>query len=253
MYAENWLIFAGMKPDQIVRPAHPVGHQRPLQEQVQQLRSKLEALTAQVNAFEALLQSHLINEIIEEQELSILYKEQKAEKKAKRLAQKKKGKNYVEPVGLLAQKQPSTASAINPSESKEKKRLYREAMLHVHPDKFSMNADKVDVATSLTTRLVEIYKQEDLATLVAFHAHLLNNAGLTKDATHSSKVSDSSVAPDAYLLMEKAQLEKALDAVKSKHSYHVLTTYEDPSSFIEELKAYYQDRIQKLKRRTRRR
>jgi uncharacterized protein involved in tolerance to divalent cations len=50
---------------------------------------------------------------------------------------------------------------------------------------------------------------------------------------------------------QKAQLEKALAAVKNKHSYHVLNTYNDPSTFVNELRAYYQDRMQKLRRRTR--
>lgn len=239
-----------MKEDQLIRTAFSNVQSGSLHEQITDLQKELDDISSKVDAFEALLQSHLSNEIIEEQELSILYKAQKAEKRAKRLAQKKRGKNYVEPVGLKVQKQPSLASALNDEESKEKKRLYREAMLHVHPDKFSMNTDKVDLATELTTRLVEIYKHEDMATLVAFHAYLLKNSELTDDEQSLQSI-DRSVSPDAYLLMEKARLDKALAGVKSRHSYHVLTTYEDPSTFISELKTYYQDRIQKLKRRTR--
>ena len=250
MYSENCLIFAGMKPAQLVHHANPLAQQGSLQAQVLQLRSTLDAVTSQVRAFEALLQSELAREIILEQELTVLYKSRKAEKKAKRLAQKQKGKNHVEPVGLKAQKQTSSAPVLNAEESKEKKRLYREAMLLVHPDKFSMNADKVDLATALTTRLIEIYKHEDLATLVAYHAHLFHHTHLSEEP---KMVADkgSKTAPDAYLQMQLAQLKKQLAAMMSRYSYHVLTTYEHPATFVDELKAYYRDRIRKLKRRTR--
>lgn len=245
------MIFAGMKQDQLIGTVTPTARHNALKDQIAQLQGELNTITVKVDAYEALLQSHLTSELITEQELSVLYKAQKSTKTAKRLAQKKKGKNYVEPVGLRQQIKSTATKAVAATESKEKKRLYREAMLHVHPDKFSMNDDKVELATELTTRLVEIYKQEDLATLVAYHAHLLNNVGLTEDVSPSSHPSDQTTSPDAYLLLEIAQLEKALEAVKSRHSYHVLTTYADPSSFIDELRAYYQDRIHKLRRRTR--
>ncbi|MEQ9301351.1 MAG: hypothetical protein RIF33_22425 [Cyclobacteriaceae bacterium] len=240
-----------MKQDQLIGTAKPESQHSALQEQIAQLQGELDAVIGKVDAYEALLQSHLSHELIEEQELSVLYKAQKSEKKAKRLAQKKRGKNYVEPVGLRPQKPSTSASVMTAAESKEKKRLYREAMLHVHPDKFSMNDDKVELATELTTRLVQIYKQEDLATLVAYHAHLLNSFGLTEDVSPFWQHNDQTTSPDAYLLLEIAQLEKAIEAVKGRHSYHVLTTNKDPSNFIDELRAYYQDRILRLRRRTR--
>lgn len=237
-----------MKQDQLLRTATTSAQEHTLKEQLAQLQEELNELTQQVDAFERLLLSQLTNELIEEQELAIRYKSQKAEKKAKRLAQKRRGKNYVAPVGLKLKKKPAETSVINEADAKEKKRLYREAMLHVHPDKFSMHDDQVDLATELTTRLVEIYQQEDLATLVAYHAHLFSHTDLP--STIPSTI-DPTMSPDAYLEMEKAQVEKAIEAVKNKHSYHVLTTYENPSSYANELRAYYHDRIQKLRRRTR--
>ncbi|HUH46123.1 MAG TPA: hypothetical protein VLZ54_03135, partial [Arenibacter sp.] len=54
-----------------------------------------------------------------------------------------------------------------------------------------------------------------------------------------------------YLILERNKLKKELEIAKNRHTYKVLTTYEDPMLFPEELKAYYQDRILKLKRRTR--
>lgn len=241
----------GMKQDQLIGTQINTAQQLSLQAQIAQLKLELAEVSGQVDAFEALLRSQLTGELIAEQELSVLYKAQKAAKKAKRLAQKKKGKRYVEPVGLKPQKQPGVRPPISEGDAKEKKRLYREAMLYVHPDKFSMHDDQMDLATELTTRLVEIYQNEDLTTLRAYHAHLFSNFDLTKEVIPAPTKTALSSSSDAYLIKEKAQLEDALKSLKSRHTYHILSTYPNPSTFVEELRSYYQDRINKLKRRTR--
>lgn len=222
-----------------------------LKMEIAQLKHKLEQLTLKVNAFEATLRSHLSSEIIEVQELSVLYKTQKKAKKQKRLEQKKRGKNYVEPVGLKPQKSSVVAQLESEEDIKEKKRLYREAMLHIHPDKFALQDDKIDLATELTTRLVAIYNHEDLDALKAFHAHIFSQDTLQLKESFTRKDIKLAASPDAYLIREKQQLEEAIHALKSKHTYQVLETYQDPMTFADELKAYYQDRIQKLRRRTR--
>ncbi|MFT6855589.1 MAG: hypothetical protein ACJA0X_001563 [Cyclobacteriaceae bacterium] len=241
-----------MKQDQLIGAENSTKQQNSLKGQIAQLKIELGDVSNKVDAFEALLRSQLTRELIETQELSVRYKAQKSEKKAKRLKQKSKGKKYVEPVGLKIQSQTRIATpTLSVDDLKEKKRLYREAMLNVHPDKFSMNDDKVDLATALTTRLVDIYKNEDLATLKAYHAHLFSNVDFTKNGTASVRKMELSISPDAYLIKEKAKLEKELKVIRKRHTYLVLTTYKDPSVFIGELRSYYQDRINKLKRRTR--
>lgn len=221
-----------------------------LKAEIAKLQLELEQVEEATRSFEAKLRAHLVNELIEEQELTVLYKQQKQAKKAKRLEQKKKGKNYVEPVGLSVRKEKQTDTAQNEADEKEKKRLYREAMLHVHPDKFSMDDSKQDLATEITTRLIEIYKTKDLAALQAYHAHLFSNAEFT-EMMPSSAANVQLTASDDYLLKQKEELEQQLGAAKKRHTYHVLTTYAEPMSFVDELKAYYQDRIAKLRKRTR--
>lgn len=240
-----------MKQGQLIDTKKNTAQYATLKEHIAKLQLELSDISNKVDVFEAQLRSHLTAELIEEQELSVLYKAQKTEKKAKRLEQKRRGKRYVQPVGLKKQKQLDVAPSIDEEEVKEKKRLYLDAMLHVHPDKFSMNDDKMDLATELTTKLIDIYKNEDLATLKAYHSHLFSDAELTKNATQSLNKIELTLSPDAYLIQEKEQLEKKLNTVRKRHTYHVLTTYKDPSTFIEELKSYYQDRIHKLRRRTR--
>jgi ribosome-associated protein len=47
------------------------------------------------------------------------------------------------------------------------------------------------------------------------------------------------------------ETEEKLGLAKNRQTYQVLTTYADPMTFVGELKAYYQDKINKLRRRTR--
>ena len=56
---------------------------------------------------------------------------------------------------------------------------------------------------------------------------------------------------DTYLQNELEQLKNQLENAKIQHTYKVLMEYENPLTFIDELKEYYTDRIFKLKKRTR--
>jgi len=186
--------------------------------------------------------------IVESQELFVLYKQIKKRKKAKRLEQKKRGKNYKESKGVQIISKEKKKS-IPSEEKKEKKRLYREAMLHIHPDKFSMSEEETEKATEITSRLIEIYTKGNLETLRSYHAHIFrgNTSIILDEVTAKIKIASK----DNYLEKEKERLEKDIDAAKERQLYKVLKTYENPSSFVDELKAYYVDRIIKLKKRTR--
>ncbi|MFT5942521.1 MAG: hypothetical protein ACI9Q4_001786, partial [Sediminicola sp.] len=188
------------------------------------------------------------NALIEEQELTVLYKQQKAAKKKKRLHQKKRGKNYREVEGLQTLSTQKN-SRTDLREHQEKKRLYREAMLHVHPDKFSMQADKLDLATAITTKLIDIYSSGDLETLRAFHTHIfLSNTLLKQDVIQQK---DNGLTEDIYLQLEIQKMKRLLQEAKNKHTYKVLLEYENPMTFLEELRGYYEDRLIKLRKRTR--
>ena len=65
-----------------------------LKVKIELLQSQLDEIEQKTTAFEAVLRSNLENQLIEEQELTILYKKIQQAKKEKRLNQKKKGKNY---------------------------------------------------------------------------------------------------------------------------------------------------------------
>ena len=222
--------------------------QQKLREQIQAFQDELEEIQKEIQTFRALLYSHISDLIVEEQELFTLYNQIKKAKKAKRLEQKKRGKNYKEPKGvqIISEKK---KIVISSEQQKEKKRLYREAILHIHPDKFSMNEKDTIIATEITSRLIEIYKTGNLETLQAYHAHIFKgNTDINLDDV-ASKIKVST--KDNYLQQEKERIEKAILIAKNHQLYKVITEYEDPLTFMYELKDYYEDRILKLKKRTR--
>ncbi len=111
-----------------------------------------------------------------------------------------------------------------------------------------MQTDKLDLATEITTQLIEIYRSGDLAALKAYHAHIFSGNTLIKPHEKQEPLKD----PDlTYLKMELKKLREELAAAKNRHTYKVLTEYENPMSFLDELKAYYKDRLMKLRKRTR--
>ena len=219
-----------------------------LKAQIKSLQQELNEIEQKTTAFEAILRSHLTNELIEEQELTVLYKKVQLAKKERRFAQKKKGKNFKEVEGLKVIIKNNTNSTSE-DDQKEKKRLYREAMLFVHPDKFSMHDEKIDLATEVTTKLIEIYQTGNLAELQIFHTHIFSGNAMMHFYDDSEKITNST--EDSYLQIELEKLVKQLQLAKTKHTYKVLTEYENPLTFIDELKEYYHDRIFKLKKRTR--
>jgi len=218
-----------------------------LKTQIQAVEQELDHVEQKTIAFENTLRNALADQLIEVQELSVLYKEQKRAKKEKRLGQKRKGKNYQAPEGLKQVSKPKP-SVKDMGEEMERKRLYREAMLQVHPDKFATESkeEHLDIATEMTSKLIDIYKSGTLEELQSFHAHIFKGNAL---AIAEDKMNN--VAEDNYLQKELERLTNELHLAKARHTYEVLNQYDDPLIFIDELMIYYRDRIQKLRRRTR--
>jgi len=215
-----------------------------LQLSIEALQKELDLIEQETLAFENILRARLTNEIVELQELTVLYKKQKKAKKEKRLEQKRRGKNYHEPTGLKLL--PNNKTKVSkPEEAKEKKRLYREAMLHVHPDKFSMNEDKLDLATDVTSRLIDIYHTGSLQDLQLYHAHIFSGNAL-QQSIEDSETFQKNQTQDLYLEKEKERLEELLIIAKSRRTYIVLKEYSDPLLFVEELQLYYAERITKF-------
>lgn len=218
-----------------------------LKKRIAELKNDLFLVEEQTRVFELKLRLALENELIEVQELTVLYKKWQKFKKEKRLAQKQKGKNFEASTKPKIVEKNLIQLLQKANEQKEKKKWYREAMLCVHPDTFSMDDANLDAATETTSKLIEIYKNGTLEELKAFHAFVVKGHFL--EASNKDNLGDDQTT--AYLQIELNKLIVLLKQAKEKHTYIVLCTYKNPMTFLDELKAYYDDRIFKLKKRTR--
>lgn len=126
-------------------------------------------------------------------------------------------------------------------------------MLFVHPDKFSTNEDHQDLANDLTIKLVEIYQKGTLAELKEFHTHIISGNAIHIHTNDFPKDTSLNQPTDTFIQTEIEKMKGALSEIKNRHLYKIITEYNNPSSFIDELKTYYDDKILKLKKRTRKR
>lgn len=224
-----------------------------LQQEITGLEAEFEQVKKELRAFETDIHSHLHRQIARVRALSALYKEQKKAKKAKRLEQKKRGKNYKEPKQLEPRQEREEAEVVlQDDEQKELKRLYREAVVQVHPDKFSRTGEDTEIqrATSLTARLNEIYKRGDLDELINFYQSVISGSELAGRILPMENKVDSATRLAA-LERKKEAVRMKLDQVRNSYSNTVLQTYENPLYFIEELRVQLEEQIRKLEKRTR--
>ncbi|MCH6201029.1 hypothetical protein MMU07_15690 [Aquiflexum sp. LQ15W] len=224
-----------------------------LASEIADLEDNVTAIKAEIGTFENDIRLNLNQLIFRLGSLNQKVKEKQQFKKAKRLEQKKRGKNYKEPVQVLSPKPAKKfTSESSEDEKQELKRLYKEAVVQIHPDKLGPNRDQVDVrsATELTSQLNEIYKNGDLEALLYFYQNIilvhptLANRELEMPAVNL-KIRMAS------LLSKKEALTRQLIQLESNYLYHVLKTYENPLTFIDELKIQFQEKIGKLEKRTR--
>ncbi|MBK0402755.1 hypothetical protein I5M27_07140 [Adhaeribacter sp. BT258] len=231
----------------------------PLHQQIQHLEKALaelekELATAEtaINVFSAQLRSQLQPQIRRIQELTAVYKKLKADKKAKRLEQKKKGKNYRETSGL---KQTATAPSVTvkptPENQQELKRLYKEAIRHVHPDKFAgEDSDKTGRATEVTMQLIDVYESGDLEELKGFYEYIISGNAMSHIPYQPETIADPA-ALLVFLRKKQEELFRALQEIKNSELYHVLQTYPEPLTFVHELRQQFEQKILQLQKRTR--
>lgn len=223
-----------------------------LQKEIAELEANLEKVSRELGAFEAKIHARLDKQIARIRELFELYKKQKREKKAKRLEQKKRGKNYKEPKQVVHHSEPEGSRlALSLDEQRELKRLYKEAVVQVHPDKFIQAGehDKIQRANAVTAQLNGIYKRGDLEELINFYQYIISGNAVFETTVSLEPVVDPRVRLETLKRKKEALLEQ-LQHLRSSYTYTVLTSYENPLSFIDELEIQFQERILKLEKRT---
>ena len=240
-------------PQSVLKADDPLHQQiNFLENAIAQLEKELAAAENDLNVFSAQLRTQLQPQIRQIQQLTAIYKKLKADKKAKRLEQKKKGKNYREPTALKqATAAPSHAAKPAPENQQELKRLYKEAIRHVHPDKFAgEGAGKTDRATEVTMQLIDYYESGDLEELKGFYEYIISGNAMSHVPYQPETVADPATLL-VYLQQKQEELLRALAEIKNSELYHVLQTYAEPLTFVHELRQQFEQKILQLQKRTR--
>ncbi len=227
-------------------------------EQIEALEREIEALSSTLNYCENELRTfeHQIRLALSSQINYIIiltdrYKQLKAEKKAKRLEQKRRGKNYSEPIGVRKVSVESEEEDDDFfTDKNELKRLFREAVVHVHPDKF-VNADERETtrANELTAHLTHLYKNGELTKMRDFHRHVVTGNAIAHE--HSNSTVPDPLALIEYLEKQRDDLLAKLNELKANALYKVLLNKEDVGQFVEDLREDFNRRILQLEKRTR--
>ena len=223
-----------------------------VQGEIAVLEAELAKIKKGLRAFEMEIHSRLHREIARIRELAELYKSHKKEKKAKRLDQKKRGKNYVEPKQVqLNNKDREEGKTLGLEEQKALKRLYKEAVVQVHPDKFvhAGEQDRIQRANAVTAQLNGIYQRGDLEELINFYEEIVGGNAIHESSYRKEAIPDLNLRLES-LLKKKEAMGKQLEQLKTSYAYNVLTTYENPLTFIDELHLQLLDRIKQLEKRT---
>jgi hypothetical protein len=225
---------------------------RGLELEIASIEKELRDVECRIRTLQSEIQARYHHEIVLIRELASVYKKKKLAKKEKRLEQKKRGKNYQPPQGLKKSKNTTgVTSALESSDTQELKRLYREAVLQVHPDKFVNHTDEISKRSQdLTIELIDTYQSGDLEELKAIYHHIMSGNAMSSDQSDKKSVPDPK-AMHSYLIKKRNDLITELNEVKQSRIFEVLSTYDDPKKFIDELAVQLLIRIRQLERRTR--
>ncbi|KEO75752.1 J domain-containing protein [Anditalea andensis] len=229
----------------------PEDHIKKLLEEITSIEQSLNDIKKELSDFQNTIHKRLENEIKKLDELNQLYKNYKKEKKSKRLLQKQKGKNYIPPTGIKqVNTTPLPPTNLEAAEQKELRKLYKQAIVHVHPDKLlhAATAEHIHRATDLTARLNEIYQSGDLEELLNFYQYVILDNAKEDQIIHIPEVNEKIRL--SHLTKKKKMIEKELAELKSTYTYGILSTYENPLSFIDELYTQFHERIKLMEKRT---
>ncbi|MGF1635633.1 MAG: hypothetical protein ACFCUU_01070 [Cyclobacteriaceae bacterium] len=220
--------------------------------EIETLQNTLGKLEQKLSAFEDIIRKQLHAEIRQMASLSTLHKQYQAEKKNKRLEQKRKGKNY-KASNSIAKKDVAekTVFPLEP-EGDSLKKLYKEAVIRIHPDKIGDQAatEKIQNATVLTARLNEIYKSGDLDELKYFYQSVILRQETQTPIVQGFSSVNSQQQKEA-LIKKKSMILDAIEKLQNSYTNQVLNSYENPLIFVDELKVHFQEKIRKLEKRTR--
>lgn len=224
-----------------------------LKSEIELLDQELRELQQNLRPYENLIYEQLRNEFSQLAMLSELHKKYTKEKKQKRQEQKERGKNYKAAKNII--KASPTDRDISSKKDLIKadlKKIYREAIIQIHPDKISHNSesDKIEAATDLTSQLNELYKNGDLDQLKLFYYSLSQGHALPVNTDEDKEVNHAQEYRNL-LLKAQSELELAIESLKASSYFQYYTAGKTPQEFSDDLRLTLLLKIKKLERRTR--
>lgn len=218
--------------------------------EIELLDQELRELQQNLKPYENLIYEQLRNEFGQLATLSELHKKYTKDKKQKRQEQKERGKNYKAAKNLIKANPKETNVSTNKDLIKaDLKKIYREAINKIHPDKISHKSDETAIytATELTAQLNKLYKNGDLEDLKFFY-YTLTDENLLKTNGPNKNLP----ANDYYKLLIKEQqnLEAEIKALMDTSFFYYFNQNKKPQEFIDDLRERLLIKIKKLKKRT---
>lgn len=222
-----------------------------LEKEIVLLEAGLYELESGLNVFQAKIRSALLNQINRIRTLTDLYKLQKQVKKLKRLEQKKRGKNYKEEVGLKTNHASFiTQNLVSADEKQELKRLFKEAVVQIHPDKLTdADEDLNKRATAVTAKLNAVYQSGDPEEMSRLHKFIISGNALTYVPDQATTIKDI-LAMIQFLQDKKRKLLQLIGEIKSSEIYQLWTGEKELEEIVAELKFAFERRITVMEKRT---
>ncbi|WMJ72127.1 hypothetical protein RCC89_02930 [Cytophagaceae bacterium ABcell3] len=219
-------------------------HIQALQKEIALLTQELKKVQKQLAPLENEVHNRLHKEIERVQELTNIYKKQQEQTKTEQPEQEQ---NNPQPNDKKASKK--ATFILNEEEKKVLKRIYKEAIRQVHPDKLIQTGcqDAEKTATKLTAELNRIYKHEDLEELIKFYERVIASTFI---GGTSAKVDIDPELRRGFLEKKKQVIASGIKELKSSYLYTVMATYKNPLSFVDELRKHFTRKIEVLEKRT---
>jgi hypothetical protein len=145
------------------------------------------------------------------------------------------------------QHQQAPSPTLDSSDQELLRKLYREACMLAHPDRFADNPQKAKEAQQIMQELLAARQRNDLQTIQNILQKLKDQTAFLSDI-------DSIQNPDALhtilkrLLEQKEQLQLQIEQLKNTDSYRILLQYPDPNQYFELLKQQLQTQIKILEK-----
>lgn len=137
--------------------------------------------------------------------------------------------------------------SLNEAEQKELKKLYREASMQCHPDKFIDDPVKVIIAQQVFVSLTEAYKSNDLEKVREILHNIKSGNFNMDELAHSNKKEDLK-AQISNLKRKLKETTEILNALKVSSSYNIIESHKDLNQYFSELKQKLEFELELLKK-----